>query len=101
MTNIGGSPETIEPYGLLRLQSAGKTIDPMLVAVQDYRMYEAGMEDLPRMMGYMEGLAEKQKVEIPQSSQRERGIPEDIVIRPSLCSRFSSDPRWLAFKIIL
>jgi len=82
ITNLGGTPENIEPYGLLRLRSAGKRIEPMIVAVHDYRTYEAGMEDLPRMMQFLEGLAEKQDIEIPQASQKERGVPQYLVIRP-------------------
>lgn len=82
VTNTGGAPENIEPFGVLRLRGAGRKIDPMILAVRESRVYEPGMDELPRMIQAIEAMAQKQQVEIAGSSQTERGVPEYVVVKP-------------------
>lgn len=82
ISNTGGTPVNISPFSILKINSGGKAINPILISAQNYRSYEAGVEDLPRMMQIMEGMAKKQGVKSIRTPSTEKHIPEYIVIKP-------------------
>ena len=82
ISNTGGSPANIEPFGILKINSGGKPIKPLLISVQNYRVYEAGVEELPRMMQILEDMAKKQGVSSIRTPSTVKQIPEYIVIKP-------------------
>jgi len=82
IANLGGSPEQIEPFGVLKLSSGGKPVEAVLVAVRDFRVYEAGMESVPRMVQLVEGMANKAGVESARTAPDDESGPGYIVAKP-------------------
>ena len=80
--NSGGKPVHIKPFAVLQLRSGGKPVSPVVVVVESYRTYEAGIEDYDQMIGLLESIAEKQGVSAPRTPQGQKGIPEYVVVKP-------------------
>lgn len=83
IANMGGSPEHIEPFGILKIKSAGKPINPSLVSVRRFSVFEPGTEEVDRMAEVIEGLAKKQGVQISRTPNSHKTMPEYVVVKPS------------------
>ncbi len=82
MFNYGATPVHIDPFGVLKVNSGGKAIKPFLVTVQDFRVYEPGAEELPRLMQLIEGLSDKIGVSSARTPSDRRDSPEYVVLPP-------------------
>ena len=82
VSNTGGTPVQIEPYGLLKVKSSGKPIKPMIIEATKYSTQEPGTEELSRMMQIVEGMASKMGVESSFSPSSFKASPEYIIVNP-------------------
>jgi hypothetical protein len=82
ISNLGGKPEQIDSYGLLEIKSGGDKIDPIKVCIQNYKPFEAGIEDISRLVKINEQFINQQTngaLEIPPISNNS---PIYAVINP-------------------
>lgn len=82
ITNTGATPEHLEPFGVLKIHTTGRPVDPIIVSVQKAETYEPGADVVPHMMAILEGLAEKQEVQIPSSVTNYDQGPQYVVVKP-------------------
>ena len=82
ISNIGGKPANIDPYGILKIRSIGEPVKPIIVIIQDYHVYEPGSTEFPKMMEVIEGLAKNQGISTTRTPSTMKSIPEYIVVKP-------------------
>lgn len=82
VSNTGGTPVHIEPYGLLKVKSSGKPVPPMIIEVAKYNSQEPGAEELSKMMQIFEGMASKMGIESSFSPSSLKTSPEYIIVNP-------------------
>ncbi len=82
ITNMGGSPEHLEPFGILRVHTTGKPVAPIIVSVQKAEIYEPGFDMIPSMLDLMEGMARKQGVQSARIAPGQKDEPIYVVVKP-------------------
>ncbi len=82
VNNLGGKPEQIDPHGLLEIKYGAKPIDPIIVSIRDFIPYEAGMEELSRMVKLHEKFIQKQSNNTIRISEKLKDTPVYITISP-------------------
>lgn len=95
VSNKGGSPVYIEPFGLLKIKSAGKKFEPIGLSIFDARSFEHGMDQEARMLDLVERMAEKQGVKGSRVRIEDRAFKEYVVVKPGDLVRvelISSEP---------
>lgn len=83
LSNLGAKPIHIHPFGLLQIFTASdKKVDPLTIKAVGYRLNGAGMEEFPRMIQLVEGLANKQGVVSSRTPADIKDVSEFIIANP-------------------